>query len=224
MVVHQLMEDAHGRVAFQLPGDVVLRRFDAFPLLKDLCQHQFGGRSGVFLHTAAQENFPLIDFAELLIAGLQHLQRLTHQLFILIDNPLEAFHRFGVVALLHPHPTHHDRHPGAVAVRGGAFLQQRHRLIQIVGRHLLQGQFAPEVGDFATMLLFAQLHQPLSHLNRRLPVAGRLVDLQQLLQRAEAKISLIHQLFEHVFRTVIQPGGHIVAPQLLDGQQALIVG
>ncbi len=34
MVVHQLMEDAHGRVAFQLPGDVVLRRFDAFPLLR----------------------------------------------------------------------------------------------------------------------------------------------------------------------------------------------
>ena len=49
MVVHQLMEDAHGRVAFQLPGDVVLRRFDAFPLLEDLRQHQFGGRPGVSL-------------------------------------------------------------------------------------------------------------------------------------------------------------------------------
>ena len=215
MVVHQLMEDAHGRVAFQLPGDVVLRRFDAFPLLKDLRQHQFGGRPGVLLHAAAQKNFPFIGFAELLVAGLQHLQRFTHQLFILIDNPLEALHRFGVVALFHPHPAHHDRYPGAGAVRGGAFSQQRHRFIQIVGCHLLQGQFAPEVGDFATMFLFPQLHQPFSHFNSRLPVAGRLVNLQQLLQRAEAEIGLIHQLFEHVFRAVIQSGGHIIPSQLL---------
>ena len=101
------MEDAHGRVTFQLPGNVVLRGFDPFPLLEDLRQHQFSGGPGVLIHTTAQENLPLFGFTQLLVAGLQHLQRLTDQLFILIDNPLKALYRFGVITLFHPHPAHH---------------------------------------------------------------------------------------------------------------------
>ncbi len=154
MVVHQLMEDAHGRVAFQLPGDVRLRRFDAFPLLKDLRQHQFGGRPGVLLHAAAQKNFPFIGFAELLVAGLQHLQRFTHQLFILMDNPLEALHRFGVVALsIHTRPIMIDTR-ALLRSAAAPFLNNAIALSKSFGCHLLQGQFAPEVGDFATMFLF----------------------------------------------------------------------
>ena len=63
MVVHQLMEDAHGRVAFQLPGDVVLRRFDAFPLLKDLRQHQFGGRPPMPIFTKLITDSPQLMYS-----------------------------------------------------------------------------------------------------------------------------------------------------------------
>ncbi|MDI5424938.1 hypothetical protein MJM99_34260, partial [Salmonella enterica subsp. enterica serovar Kentucky] len=40
---------------------------------------------------------PLGIFTELLITGLQHLQRFADQLFILNDHTLQAFDRFGVI-------------------------------------------------------------------------------------------------------------------------------
>ncbi len=89
MVVHQLMEDAHGRVAFQLPGNVALCAA-AFPLLGRSAPASVRPSPRRSPPRSGAENFPFIGFAELLVAGLQHLQRFTHQLFILIDNPLEA--------------------------------------------------------------------------------------------------------------------------------------
>ena len=49
------------------------------------------------------------------------------------------------------------------------------------------------------------------------------MDQQQLLQRADAEVGFIRQLLEHIFGAIVKPGGHIVATQLLDRQQALIV-
>ena len=53
MVVDELMEHAHRRMALQLASHVVLRGLGTFPLFKDLRQHQVGCRAGIFLCAAA---------------------------------------------------------------------------------------------------------------------------------------------------------------------------
>ena len=91
-------------------------------LFNDIRQHQLGCGPGVFFNTAAQERHPLVLLIKLLIAGLQHFQRFADQLFVLIDNTKQALHGFGVIAVSHKDPAHHNRDAGAVAIGRGAFL------------------------------------------------------------------------------------------------------
>ena len=79
------------------------------------------------------------------------------------------------------------------------------------------------MGNFASLLIFTKLNQPLRNINGFLPVAGRLINLQELLERADTKICLINKLIEHIFRTVIHPCGHVVTAQLLNGKQSLVI-
>ena len=159
-----------------------------------------------------------------MIAGLQHFQRFTDQLFVLVDNPQQAFNGFGVVATRHKDAPHHDGDSRAVAVRGGASLQQRHGFIHVVVAHLLKSKLTVEMGDLNALLIFTQLHQTFSGINGFLPVAGGLINLQELLQRADAEICFIHQLREHIFSAIVQPRGHVIPPQLLHRKETLIVG
>ena len=80
------------------------------------------------------------------------------------------------------------------------------------------------MGDLNALLIFTQLHQTFSRINGFLPVAGGLINLQELLQRADAEICFIHQLRKHIFRAIVQPRSHVISSQLLYGQQSLIVG
>jgi len=80
------------------------------------------------------------------------------------------------------------------------------------------------MGDFNALFIFTEFHQTFSNVDGFLPFAGCLINLQQLLQGADAKIGLIHQLFEHLFSAIVQTGGHIVAAKLLYGQQTLLIG
>ena len=50
------------------------------------------------------------------------------------------------------------------------------------------------------LFLFAQLDQLFRHVDGFLPIAGGLMDHQQLLQRRYAEIRFVSQLAEHVFR------------------------
>lgn len=80
------------------------------------------------------------------------------------------------------------------------------------------------MGNVDTVIFFAEFDQAFSHINGFLPVAGRLIDLQQLRKRAAAKIGFVHQLAEHIFGAIVKTRCHVIAPQLLYGQQTLIVG
>ena len=56
---------------------------------------------------------------------------------VLLNHSLKALYGFRIVALFHPDSAHHDGNASAIAVRGGALPQQRHRFVEIVARHLL---------------------------------------------------------------------------------------
>ncbi|CAH0289424.1 hypothetical protein SRABI106_03472 [Rahnella aquatilis] len=75
--------------------------------------------------------------------------------------------------------------------------------------------------NFFTAVFFAELDQTFRHINGVLPVAGGLMNNQQLFQRKQLEILLFHQLVEHVFRTIIETGSHVITTQLLYGEQAL---
>ena len=60
MIIHQLVEDAHRRMALQLTGNVYLGGITPFVLFDDIRQHQLGCGTGVFFNTAAQECNPLV--------------------------------------------------------------------------------------------------------------------------------------------------------------------
>ncbi|MNI67447.1 hypothetical protein D3C73_1230800 [compost metagenome] len=89
---------------------------------------------------------------------------------------------------------------------------------------MLKGQFAVEVCDLNSLLIFTELHQAFRNVNGFLPLTGCLIDLQQLLQRTHAEIGFIGKLIEHVFSAVIQTCGHVIATELLNRQQTLFVG
>ncbi|MNE71062.1 hypothetical protein D3C80_1668990 [compost metagenome] len=62
-----------------------------------------------------------------------------------------------------------------------------------------------------TLLIFAQFDQALGGVDGFLPVAGQLIDLQELLQSADAEFRFIDQLAKHIFSTIIKTRSHIVA-------------
>ncbi|MNI95719.1 hypothetical protein D3C73_1540360 [compost metagenome] len=88
MVIHQVMEHAHGRMALKLTVDIVLRRLTPFFIMDDFCQHQFRSGTGIFIDATLEEFRPGQRIAKVLIAFLQHRQRFADQLFILLQHPL----------------------------------------------------------------------------------------------------------------------------------------
>ncbi|MNZ78447.1 hypothetical protein D3C78_970180 [compost metagenome] len=124
----------------------------------------------------------------MLVTLMQHRQGFAHQLFILVQHSRERFNRLGVFTLRHINTPYHYRNPGALFICRGRSFQQAHRLIKIVTAHRLQSQFAVEMGDLDTLFIFTQLDQFFRHVDGFLPIAGCLVDHQQLLQRGNAEI------------------------------------